>query len=743
MPRKRSVSSPTAWRESIVEYIAAHPDRPLKARALARALGVADGDYADFRALIRDLTDAGKLALGPGRTVALPESGGRLRGVFRGHADGFGFVVAPERADVFVPPGNVRGALDGDLVEFRLTRAADPRRAHVALVTRVLERAAGAWVGVLERDGARYIVPPRGKPGAPPVRITEPTAHGARVGDLVVVDPHYHTQQDTGLRGAIVERLGPRDSPDALVRSVIRAHALADAFPAAVLEEAGRVADGFDAEAVSDREDLRGLLTLTIDPPDARDFDDAISIARLPDGMWELGVHIADVAHFVRPGSALDAEARRRGTSVYFPTRALPMLPEALSGDVCSLKPGEARLAKSVFMRYDAEARPRQVRLASSIIRSAARLTYDEALGLLAQGTGRGATEALRRLLHDAAELARQIRARRLRDGMIALDLPEAQLVFDARGVLLESRPAEKHFAHVLIEMCMVEANEAVCRELTRAQTPHLRRVHAPPARDEVNRLRRVLEGLGLGDLPRLDAGAVRALQERVRGRREEPVIHYLLLRAMSQARYSAAAGPHFALASAHYCHFTSPIRRYPDLVNHRALDEYAARGRRRRGPMRAGGAGTARDSDASLVELAAACSSAERVAQSAEREARALLQVQLFRTRFGEVFDALVLGVVAGGLFVQLRDSLVEGFVPLGALGSGWEFERDTVQLRQRDGSATIHLGLALRVRIEEIDGVRGTLRLTPVGRFAREDAPRAARGRPARTPRARSRGR
>ncbi len=719
--RRKPADTPRTWRKSILEYIAEHPDRPVKTRALARELDVSHDAYADFRELIRALLDDGELALGPGRTLALPERGGRLRGRFRAHADGYGFIIAEGRPDVFVPPGHTRDALDGDEVEYRLQRGGDPRRPPPAEITRVLKRATGAWVGVLERDGTRYFVTPRGKPGAPAVRIDDPFARGAHEGDLVVVDPHYHTQQETALRGAITERLGAQHSGDAIVRSVIRAQNLREDFPPDAMAEASRAADA-RIEDVPDREDLRDTLTITIDPPDARDFDDAISITRLAGGQWELGVHIADVAHFVPVGGPLDTEALLRGTSVYFPTRALPMLPEALSSDACSLRPGESRLAKSVFIRYGDEARPVSARFANSIIRSSARLTYDDAQELLSQGRGEGGTEPIRHLLHDAAELARRIRARRLRDGMISLQLPEAQLDIDSRGMAIASRPAEKLFAHTLIEMFMIEANEAVCRELCAAERPHLRRVHATPEREDVRRLRRILEGLGHAGLHTLDPAAIRALQDRLRGRPESNVINYLLLRAMPQAQYSAFHGGHFALASRHYCHFTSPIRRYPDLVNHRALDAHLTAPRKGSGGRRRSAKQAAAPiDDASLAEVATLCSASERSAQDAERQARALLQVGLYLTRIGHVFDAVVLGITPAGVFVQITDTLTEGFVPLASLGGGWEFDREAQQLRRRESAKGIHIGLALRVRVERIDPSRGSLVLSFAGRIPR----------------------
>ncbi|RMF84208.1 MAG: RNB domain-containing ribonuclease [Planctomycetota bacterium] len=387
MLRKRSAETTPAWRAALIQYIAAHPDRPLKARALAREIGVPNDAYAEYRALVRDMLEEGALVLGPGRTLRLPETADTFRGVFRANRRGFGFIECPGRPDVFVPRHATGNALDGDTVEARQLRGRRRDDAPRAQIVRVVERAPTNWVGVLERLGPHWIVRPHGKAPAPVVHIADPTAKGARPGELVVVEPIDTRLNARSVRGVIVERLGPPTKTRVKTTAVARRFGLPTEFSEEVRTAAHACVAAFDPKDRRGREDLTNLLTITIDPPDARDFDDAISIAPREGGLVELGVHIADVSAFVRPGSPLDEEARRRGNSTYFPGHVVPMLPEVLSNGLCSLQPGEPRLTKSAFIVYDRQANVVDTRLANSVIRSRARLTYDEVTSFL-EGKG-------------------------------------------------------------------------------------------------------------------------------------------------------------------------------------------------------------------------------------------------------------------------------------------------------------------------------------------------------------------
>ncbi|MEW6199294.1 MAG: RNB domain-containing ribonuclease [Planctomycetota bacterium] len=748
-------SSPTraAWRQAVLDYVREHPDHPLKPRALARELGISSTDYTRFRSVLRALLDDGTLALGAGRTLRLPLQTGQVAGVFRAHPRGYGFVERPGHPPLFVEAGHTRGALDGDTVSARLVRTVGRGRGPRAEVVCVLQRAERRTVGILDRERGRWIVRPLGRDPQPPVFVDDPTGQGSRSGDLVVAQPDEHLLRPGTLHGRIIKRLGDPADARAWVRAAIARYGLPDRFPRAVLEAAQTAAGDFDPDALGEREDLRDLLTVTIDPPDARDFDDAISVEPLGHGRVRLGVHIADVAHFVPPGGPIDLEARRRGTSVYFPGHVVPMLPEPLSHDVCCLRPGLPRLTKSVFLTYDGAGRVAETRFANGVIQSAARLTYPQVTAVLDRRAGVGGTlggappgapqlgrpagspqetaprlprstlahggshgqadelaPAIVELLHTAADLAGRIRRRRLATGMISLSLPEVAFRLGPQGQVLDGGPADTGFSHTLIEMFMVEANEAVSRALTQAGLEHLRRVHPEPDPAAAEGLNLLGPVLGRWPTASLSRAAIRSLLDAARGQPAEQAVNYVVLRALAQAVYSPSPLGHFALASDDYCHFTSPIRRYPDLTMHRLFDALVA-GQ----PARPRAVDKAVSPD-DLTELGQAASAAERRAQHAERAAAASLFLLLMRDKVGTVFDGVVTGVLPFGAFVQLLPSLAEGLVRVSDFGrDDWLYDRPTGAFVGRRTRRTIHLGLSVRVRVAAVDLPRQELVLVP----------------------------
>lgn len=726
MQRNRPAPQNQSLRTQVLQYIAEHPQRPTKARPLARALGVADHEYADFRATLRALLDEGILTYGPGRTLvpARPaeERRNEIQGVFRATRRGFGFIETGRGPDIFVPAGRTGGARDGDTVAGRWLARRSRGGQRAAEVAKIIRRAPVRWVGVLERVGRHWRVQPRGVAGMPPVLVDSLGDTDAAAGDLVLVEPVGDFSDVRDVRGVVTERLGAADSAAAIVLGVIRTNDLPEHFPSSVLRAAERIADTDPAQTADQREDLRDLLTITIDPRDARDFDDAISLRRGRDGM-ELGVHIADVAHYVQPGDPIDEEARRRGTSVYFPGRVLPMLPETLSNGLCSLQPDQPRLTRSVFITYDAEGRVRQARFCNAIIRSDARLTYEQASAVL-DGDAAGVPRAVATLLRNAGLLAKRIRKRRLQAGMLSLTLPEVEIEIGRDGRVRDARPADTSFSHTLIEMFMVEANEAVSGLLARLGAAHLRRVHPPIEPDAMERLSRVAAAAGVRLPKRVDRGGIQTLLDQVRGKPAESIVNMLLLRTFEQASYSPEPLGHYALASEDYCHFTSPIRRYPDLTVHRLLDRHI------RGELR-GGRDSADIQEAAreLEELGRATSGAERRALTAERTAKNALLLEFMKTKIGETFEGVVSGVVSDGVFVQILRHLADGFIPLSDLGrDAWEHEDRTMRLLGRDSGAAIHLGMTLAVRVEGVDDAAGRLLLRPAGGFGANRPRRAS---------------
>lgn len=711
-------------------------------RDLARDLNIPPSEMDDFRKAVHDLRDDGGVVLGEDNVIALPPPGPTLDGVFRLNPRGFGFII-PDRptahGDLFVPAGRNANALTGDHVRAKVIkergRAGPGRSPFVGRIVEILQRAEHRYVGQLIQRGSLWIVEPDGKSLHGPVVIRDPHARNAKAGDKVVIELVRFAQESNELsEGVVIEVLGQAGQIDVETRAVMRAFSLPEQFDPQVTDEARHAAGAFDPHHIpADREDLTDRFVMTIDPPDARDFDDAISIEKFdtdsqPDGAaWELGVHIADVAYFIKPGGALDQEARTRGTSVYLPRHVIPMLPELLSNGVCSLQEGVVRYTKSAIIRMDHQARVLSARMARTAIKSYKRLTYLEAQALIdadmreARKHARSESDYSRRMiqtLRQMDELARLIRTRRLKQGMVTLDLPEVELVFDDEGRVIDAVPEDSAFTHTIIEMFMVEANEAAARLFDRLQVPLLRRVHPDPPGNDLGDLRKFARVAGYNIPMNPTRKELQQLLDAVRGKPAQYAIHLAVLQTLSKAEYSPALIGHFALASEHYAHFTSPIRRYPDLTVHRALDAYydaTDNGRAPRGgKARKLGDQLREDSrcpdEQTLVELGRHCSGRERNAEAAERELRTFLVLDLLSSMEGEDFHGTVTGMTSSGVFVQIDKYLVDGFIRTEDLGVGggrgdqWRLDAKTGTMVARRSGAVIAIGDRFLVRIAKV---------------------------------------
>ena len=686
------------------------PDyRPRDRDEIAQALGAKGRDRVQVRQTLRELEHAGEIVRIRKNRYVLPSEADLVAGKLSIHQAGFGFLV-PEKsgeADIFVAAENTGTAMNGDRVIVRISRdvsprgnkgrAARPGQRAEGRVIRILERARDTIVGTLQQSkNFYYVVPddPRIVHNVyvqipPPGKLPKMPARG----DKVVVRLEEWQSRHVNPEGEIVEVLGAADAPGIDMLSIIRKYNLPTEFPGKVVDEANQIPTSVEQRMLGDRKDLRGDFIVTIDPDDARDFDDAINVERLDNGSWKLGVHIADVSAYVPSNSALDREARRRGNSVYLPDRVIPMLPERLSNGVCSLKPGVDRLTFSVFIEFDKNGRPKIANFARSVIRSAKRLTYKEAYAIL-QSKPDG---ELSRRLHTAWELASLLRRKRFEHGSLDLDFPEVKVYVDDNGKPVRLEQVENDESHQLIEEFMLAANEAVARELRHRSMPTIYRVHEDPDPEKLGEYREFILSFGykVGDLS--NRKEVQRFLASVRGKPEEQALKIGLLKSLKRARYAAQPLGHYGLAKSNYLHFTSPIRRYADLVVHRTLAELNSS---RRSKIDVG----------QLESLAAHMSDTERNAADAEIESVRLKKLQFFQQQLDQrnpqVFRAAIVDVRNYGLVIELPEAVVTGLVHVSALTDDF-YHFDPVQRRLvgRRSNRRYAVGDQIQVFVARVD--------------------------------------
>jgi ribonuclease R len=710
----------------------------LTLKAMARHFKISDDDYPGFRNAVKGLIKSGKLDIAKNKTLRKGggPSSGTITGTFRRSSKGFGFVRPSGSTDkaeqIFIPHDAGRDASTGDEVSVKIVKKPKgPGFNPEGRVLRVVTRGSGLFVGnYFEKNGAGY-VKIDGTAFADPVSVGDPGAKGAKPGDKVAIEmARYPTPYREG-EGVITEVFGPRGQPKVETIAVIRSLGIPDVFEDDVLEEARRQAKAFDEDVVEGREDLRDQLTLTIDPATARDFDDAITLTRDEKGYWTLGVHIADVSHFVRPGTLLDDSARRRGTSVYLPDLVIPMLPEILSNSLASLQAGHTRYTVSAFMEFNEDGVRTARRFARSAIKVDRRFAYEEVFDVLQHPEGELASALypeVRAMVARMLELAMLLRKRRFQRGALELNMPEVEIDLGDQGEVVGAHLASHDVSHQIIEEFMLAANEAVASHLTDAKVGFLRRGHPDPEPRKLKDFADFASSLGIAiSDPNSRFELQRVLAETAE-RPEAYAIHFGLLRSLKQAVYTPEPEGHYALASEDYCHFTSPIRRYPDLQVHRQVTALLLDKR-------------PKSNLEELAALAEHCTRTERRAELAERELIKIKLLTYLADHIGETFHAVIVAVEDFGFFCRLVEFPAEGLVHITALADDYYYlEAGTHTLIGRRGGKRYRLGDRIEVTVARVDVDRRELDLTlgtpPLEDF--EERPRTPR-----TPRERPSGR
>ncbi len=677
---------------------------------LAEELGVGRSLRGAFREAVESLSEEGLLILGPRNMVSLPSLSSEITGIFRANARGYGFVTPQQlsgEGDVFIPAKSTGSAMTGDRVVVDVTRGSknDPDRLTGRIV-KVLDRAHTTVVGTLRQEHDLWLVRPDGGDFLKPIQIEGLDTRTVRHGDKVAVTLRTYPTRSEAATGTVREVLGRPGRFDAEISAIIRRHGLPTEFEPSALVEASNARENFRPQNEHGRQDITDALVVTIDPPDAQDFDDAISLTRTREGGWLLGVHIADVSHFVPAGSALDRCARQRGNSVYLPGRTLPMLPEMLSNEICSLQPGKKRYTKSVYLTYNKDGQMQSVRFANTMIESKARLSYQQADAVLKGDVGEFSDDVVA-LLHEMDTLARAIEKRRRRAGMLQLKMPEQEVVLDETGRVVGVRPADTSYPHTIIEMFMVEANVAVAALLDRYCIPFMRRVHPEPDSKILRQLSQTLRLLGVTLSRQPQRGDLQRLLDQVRDSRMGLPVHLLVLRSLAKATYAPISIGHYALAASKYCHFTSPIRRYADLIVHRALQAYLT------GQM---DLARRQYTFPELTTIGEHITETEQTAEEAEQELKTILILHLLRGKVGSVLEGVVSTLTNYGAAVHLPDYGVEGMIPREALGADrWQFDEQSQCLVGRHTGAILRLAQPLQVRIVAVHPAGGQLDLAP----------------------------
>lgn len=696
-------------KERILAYMESEGYVPIKRRDMRAMLSVPQEDREKFENLINELIAGGRVFETKKGKLASPKDLQMATGTFIGHARGFGFVTPDAGGeDIFIPASETMGAMQKDRVLYKVLHKAEKGKKADGVIVRILERGQQRIVGTFEAGSKGYgFVVADDKKIAKDIFISRENTKGAVTGHKVVVEITDYGEDRRNPEGKVIEILGHINDPGVDILSVIRRYELAVEFPEEVYAEIEHLGTEVAEADKKGREDLRDLLTITIDGADAKDLDDAVSLKRLGNGNFELGVHIADVSHYVRENTALDKEAYARGTSVYLVDRVIPMLPHKLSNGICSLNPHVDRLALSCLMEVNGRGEVVSHRILESVINSDYRMTYTAVREILEDGTPALLEQyaEILPMLEDMEELRQILGEKRRKRGSVNFDLPESKIILDENGKPIDIKPYEKSIATNMIEEFMLVCNETIAENSFWQEMPFMYRSHQEPDEDKLEKMEQFLRGFGY--YLRKKDGEIhpRELQkvlQKAEETDEERIITRMVLRSMMQARYTAENGGHFGLAAKYYCHFTSPIRRYPDLEIHRMikkmlhgeLDEKASVYYRRKMP-----------------DWAKHCSKQERVAEDAERDTDALKKVEFMEDKVGQIYEGIISGVTNWGIYVELPNT-IEGMVALSQMDDDYyEFDEKKMLVFGKRTKKSYRLGDKVVVSVAKVDRMMGTI--------------------------------
>ena len=679
---------------------------PMKEKELAIILQVEPEDRAELKAVLNSLLSEGLITISK-RGKYTKQDVKPIIGTFISHQKGFGFVeVEGVEEDYFVPAEYTGGAFHQDLVEITLLKKPAGKRQE-AKVIRVVEHGIREVVGTFQKNKAFGFVIPDNQKVAQDIFVSKERSKGAVDGHKVVVEITDYGKLGKKPEGKVVEILGHINDPGVDIMSIVKAFDLPVFFPEKVLNQAERVAQDVSEADMAGRVDLRGVQMVTIDGEDAKDLDDAVSLT-VEDGLYKLGVHIADVTNYVQENSALDREALKRGTSVYLVDRVIPMLPHALSNGICSLNEGVDRLALSCLMTINGKGEVIDHKLCESVIRSDKRMTYTSVKKILEDKDTEEISkyEELVPMFEKMGELAAILRKKRHKRGSIDFDFPETKVILDKEGHPIEIKPYERNTATKLIEEFMLIANETVAEHFFWQETPFVYRTHETPDTEKIEKLVTFIRNFGLnlkaGHREDIHPKEIQKLLDTISGTDAEAMISRLTLRSMKQAKYSTESTGHFGLACKYYCHFTSPIRRYPDLQIHRIIkEEY-------RGRLNAD---RVSHYQSILDQVANQSSTTERRAEEAERETIKMKKAEFMEDKIGETFEGVVSGITGWGIYVELPNT-VEGLVHYTRMpGDRFFFNETTYEMIGEMTGRKYCLGQTVQVVVVDVDKISRTV--------------------------------